>query len=584
VVTPLTIEVIQKHLNADHLYQMRRHEQWTENYLLYRDTVITNRLTQRQSVNVPYMKETLRAYLSQTNNAPDNVFEELGNDKQKELYLNEYWADCMTRLKMKTLDKVDRKQEFLYGRSFMKLNIIDGRFYMEIIDPQDVLLDRFMNPWDLDSARRVTHTGIYRSLSDVKRNPMYDASSTKELEKTLATKTGLIKTGQNAQMAADKAKRMQDMGVPDVMDPVLDETYVELNELQVKLWDEARQEDVVYVVVTGESNQILMQKPMEEILNVNFFTFCTWASDVERTDVWSDGLADVVRPMNQVANVRWSQKVENGTLANFGMQFYDATKNTEWSPAGFQPGPFNFFPLAGPPKEVLMRVEVPEMEDIYQEQAWIKERIEGSTSTTAIAKGEEADGSGAQTLGEIQLLAQKAEAIAKGSSDDHKQYWQDIGDKFAKLVHANAESMNPVTLHKKNFKGEYYKKTLKLVAVKSDAGYKCKVSSKADKEADSLKQIQKLQIGVAQFPGNAPLQTIYQKKVLDWMGLQPEEAKEVMDFQAQMAQMAAPSPDGSPQGTPGMPPAGPGATPAVPPGNPGVTVAQVLKRQPQHVG
>ncbi len=44
-----------------------RHPQWTLNYELYRDTVIINRLTQRQSVNVPYMKKTLKTYLMQTN-------------------------------------------------------------------------------------------------------------------------------------------------------------------------------------------------------------------------------------------------------------------------------------------------------------------------------------------------------------------------------------------------------------------------------------------------------------------------------------------------------------------------------------
>ena len=39
----------------------------------------------------------------------------------------------------------------------MKLNIIDGQFFMGFIDPQDVLFDRYMNPWDIETARRVTH-------------------------------------------------------------------------------------------------------------------------------------------------------------------------------------------------------------------------------------------------------------------------------------------------------------------------------------------------------------------------------------------------------------------------------------------
>ena len=84
--------------------------------------------------------------------------------------------------------------------------------------------------------------------------------------------------------------------------------------MQVKTWDDAKQEDVVMVVVTANSNEILMQKPLREILGVNLFTWGSWAGDVERTDVWSDGGADSVRQLNLVANARWSQKVENGTL------------------------------------------------------------------------------------------------------------------------------------------------------------------------------------------------------------------------------------------------------------------------------
>jgi hypothetical protein len=35
----------------------------------------------------------------------------------------------------------------------MKLNIVDGKFFMEVLNPQDVLVDRYVNPWDIESAR-----------------------------------------------------------------------------------------------------------------------------------------------------------------------------------------------------------------------------------------------------------------------------------------------------------------------------------------------------------------------------------------------------------------------------------------------
>ena len=142
-------------------WRLRRHPQWTSNYELYRDTVIINRLTQRQSVNVPYMKKTLKTYLTQTNWPVDNEYEDKGNDGQKALFLNAYWEECADRLRLDILEEVDRKQEWLYGRSFMKMNILDGWFHMEVIDPQDVLLDRYANPWDIQSGRRITHIGIY---------------------------------------------------------------------------------------------------------------------------------------------------------------------------------------------------------------------------------------------------------------------------------------------------------------------------------------------------------------------------------------------------------------------------------------
>jgi hypothetical protein len=42
----------------------------------------------------------------------------------------------------------------------MKLNFLDGWLHMEVIDPQDVLLDRYTNPWDIQTARHIIHVGI----------------------------------------------------------------------------------------------------------------------------------------------------------------------------------------------------------------------------------------------------------------------------------------------------------------------------------------------------------------------------------------------------------------------------------------
>jgi hypothetical protein len=552
MVQPITIDAIQKNLTADRLFRERRHQQWTLNYELARDTVIVNRLTQRQSVNVPYMKKTLKTYLTQTNWPVDNYYEDKGNDKQKELYLNEYWTACVERLKFDILEEVDRKQEWLYGRTFMKCNILDGWFYSEVIDPQDVLLDRYMNPWDINTARRITHVGIYRTLSDCERNPMYDKAAITALRVFFATKEGLIKAGENSQIVADRAQRLSDMGVPDAVNPIVGETYVELNEMQYKSWDEAKQEDVIMVCVTANGSQILMDKPMREILGVNRYTWASWAGDVERTDSWSDGGADSVRQLNLVANARWSQKVENGQLVNYGMQFYDATKQEGWQPVGYDPVPFGFYPVPGNPNDMLKPVQIPEMEDVFNELNWIDGEIQGVSGATAIATGQgDPEDSGEQTAQEIQELAEKAKERAQNISKYHKRYWQDIGEIFVDLVMANGKDMKKPTLHKKGTNGNYYKKTLDLAQTYSAEGFKTKVGSKADKESDALEMIKKLQIATAQFPNNIPLQEISKEKTLDWLDLTPDETKRVMEFDDQAAAMAAANP------APGMLPNGP---------------------------
>ncbi|NCN28251.1 hypothetical protein GW915_11830, partial [bacterium] len=57
-------------------FQKRRHDDWLENYQLYRDKVVINRLTQRQSVNVPLMKETIKTLLARIDDAPDVFFDD----------------------------------------------------------------------------------------------------------------------------------------------------------------------------------------------------------------------------------------------------------------------------------------------------------------------------------------------------------------------------------------------------------------------------------------------------------------------------------------------------------------------------
>jgi hypothetical protein len=531
---PTTIDTLQKNLESDRRFRERRHEQWNTNALLDRDTVITNRLTQRQSVNVPLMKETRKTVLADSE-PQDIYFEELDNDGQKELLMNEWFKHVAERSRLVLLNEIDKKQEFLFGRSFWKLNILSGRLQFEIVDPQDVLVDRYVNPWDLESARRITHTGIFATLSSISTNAMFDQTAIAKLKVFFASPQGLQAAGQNAQMAADKAQYQTDLGVPDVLSPILGETYVELNECQMKVWDETRQEDVVHVVITGNANVILMDKPLEDILGINEYTWVTWASDPDRKDFWSDGLADVVRVPNQILNVYFSQMIENGILRGYGMNFYDATKQEGWSPAGYTPSPFGFYGLPGKPDDILQHIEIPELASHMEEMGMVKQMVEGATATPPTKKGE--GDSSVKTLGEIQLLTQSATERINAATKYVKQRDIDLGNKIALLVNANPDLLEDIVLHKKSPSGQYFPRTVKSSELVSRSGYRCRVTQKAEKDADSLKSIQKVKLISQSFPGNAPLMMILQEKMLDFGEFTPEEKQEVMDFQAQMPLM-----------------------------------------------
>lgn len=167
---------------ADYSFQKRRHDQWTENYQLYRDTVIINRLTQRQSINVPLIKGSVKTIMANIDEFPDIEFEELGNDKDKEIVLNERWKDYIIKDKREVKDMVGKKQDLLYGKTWDKLNIIGGRIVSEVKEPFDMLIDRYADPADLESADHLIEQGIFRTISQLEANPSFDREAIKRLK------------------------------------------------------------------------------------------------------------------------------------------------------------------------------------------------------------------------------------------------------------------------------------------------------------------------------------------------------------------------------------------------------------------
>lgn len=551
---------------------MRRHEQWRENYTLYRDKVITNRLTQRQSVNVPLMKSTLKTILAKTDEFTDLYFENLENDKQEEIFLNEYWKWNAEIEKLETKDLVDKKQVGLYGRSFIKLNLDCnlGRITFEVLEPYDILIDRYADPANIDdTANYVSHIHIYRTLSAVANNPAYDATAIEALKVEYAQAAGLQKSAEVYQAYQAKAARMQDMGVWDTENPTLGETYVELQEHYLRLWDDVKQESYIQVVTTCNA-QNLMSKKLSEVLGVNFFPISTWADDVERADIWSDGVGDIVRTPNKVLNSFFSQLVENRTLRNYGMTFYDYTApaaGEKWSPQTYDPAPWAWIPTYGDPNKVTKRVDIPDLSEAMPEMEYIKRMVEEASASTATEKG--TTESGQITLGQIQIMMANANERITSMAKFYRPARKDLGHKWYALVIENKDYLKPVKLYKKSFKGNYFNEKFDpKTMLKKGAGYECNVTSTAERDQSNIMTVQKMKAVQADFPGNEPLLRIIQKKELDVLDLNPDEAAEVMDFEKNKATAGAGM---VPPGTvptptpPGVVPPGAGRAPIVSP-------------------
>jgi len=515
---------IDTYKTGNYNFQERRHADWLENYQLFRDKVETNRLTQRQSFNVPLMKETVKTIVAKIDDAPDIKFEDKSNDKQKEIYINAYWKEFYKESSLEIKDIVDKKQVALYGRSWKKLNIKEGKLFLEIIDPIDILIDRFVDPSDIETAEIITHTHIYKPLATVIANKNYDKEVIESLKLFYATKAGLLKSEENMQMVSDRNDKLRAMGDIDVDNPIVGEVIVELNENFIKLYDEETGVAKIYVVTTC-GRDILMKKPLEDILRVNFFPLESWADDVERTDFYSDGVADVVRTINKVANSWVSQLVENRTLRNFGMHYYDST-NADFVPETFKPVPWGWYPVNGKPSDVIQKVDIPELSESLDEISFVIGLAEKATAVTPTEKG--VGSASKKTLGEIELMASNTNERIGASSKFYKASWRKLADKWCQLLLANTDKLDPVTLHKKSPRGEYYEKTIDPSSLKSKGGYKVIVTSSAEQERANFETVKKFEAVKAQMPNNQALDGIYKKKLLTLLDITPEEEQEVM--------------------------------------------------------
>lgn len=508
--------------------QKRRHKEWQENYELYRNKPQKNRITQRQSVTIPLMKETIQTTLSETDETPDIYFENLSNDAQKEIFMNEYWGYCKDKDSFVIKDTVDKKLNYLYGRSTMKLNIIDGMITTEVLEPHDVLIDDNADPADIDgTAMYIAHRNIYVSLDEILANDSYEDAGKEKLVEFFNKEAGKQASDANREQFVDKNERLSRLGYS--VDPETGQRLANLTEHYVKEWDDEAREFVIKYYVTAEDQFDLLYKDLRDVLNINFFPFVSWASDTEKTDIYSDSIGDIIRTPNKIVNAWFSQLVENRTLKNLGMQMYNSEDTENFSPNSFSPRPWGWYPVPGNPNELVKQMDIPDLSGSLDEMQFVINSAERASGATSIMKGQSE--SGAQTLGEVMELAQKSVKRISSLAKYYREARRKLGEKWYKLASNNEDKLDAVEVFKKSHKDNYFSQKISSNDWKDEAGYKCKVTSKAESERETVAQIKKLGIASQYFQGNAPLGRILKRRVLEFLDLSSEELEEVMAFE-----------------------------------------------------
>lgn len=512
-------------------YQERKHEDWNDTYTLSRNKVRTNRLTQRQSVNIPLMKETEKTLLSKIDEAPIVDWQELSGNKDKEIIMQENWNRDMQRLNMEGMDILDKKNVIRYGRSFRKLNWTESGIDVNVLDIFDIVIDPLTDPLNIETARFLIHQNIFRSVREVLANDRYSDNAKEALKTYLGTKEGIIQTSKNKEEFDKRNERLKAMGVKQDAFAYFagGDIVLNLSEHYTLIWDNKKESFEKRVVVYADDVVELLNESLMDLVGVDFWPLVTWAEDMETNDFWSDGPADLVRVPNKILNIWFSQLVENRTLRNFQMHWYDATVQG-YTPQTYEPGPGRMLPAPGDPNKTIMPVEIQGLDETLTAIDFLIRVVERGTGATAIEKGV---GEKKQiTLGEVNVLVDKAMERAVNISKAYRRAQEELAIKWYKMMDANDNKKK--TLYKADRDGKIWPRVVFASDWKSEAGYRPIVRSSSEQEEEQAKGIQKLFLIKQQFPNNPVLNRIIQKRALELVDLTPEEIRQVEQAEEQI--------------------------------------------------
>ncbi len=567
----ITISGLKAKLKAekdeDVRYQSRRWNQWEENYLLYRDTVELNRLTQRQAVNIPLIKETVKTVLSKIQDLLTSTWQDRGGNEDKEIAVTEFHRDDMDRQRIDLLNTVDQKQVLLYGRTHTKHNFKNGRWTYEIKDIRDIVVDKKTKPHDIQTARHIEELNIWKPLAEIQVDTRYDVVARAGLASAsiMGDATGKADNPVYGAVkdATERDNRLIGLGVEvSILDESAYETMVQLTQHYTEIWDASQKKYVRYVVLSAgyEIDWILRAEPLKDAIGIDEWPIDTWADDLEATDYWSDGIVDSLRTINQTINIWFSQLIENRTLKNFGMNFYDSTASEGFTPTGYDPRPFGWYPLPGKPSEVYQNVQIDSLDSVIGDIQFLVGLAEKASATGAIDKG--VVEAGKRTLGEIEIAVSKAMERTTAMALYYKYARKDMCNKWYTINEANVSDSTPITLYKQNAEGKLKGIKLKRSDWVSDEGYEVTIESGQQAVTERTDELIRMQAVKQFFPDNPPLDEAMKKRAVMIAKFSPEELTEIMDYEKQKIAAAAEAQKAA--ATAGIDPNNPNAAPVAP--------------------
>lgn len=525
------------------LFKDRRVNQWNENYTLFRDKVSINRLTQRQAINLPVIRESIQSWISKIDEAPKLKFEARGvsnSNKDGEIVLNEMWDFYYDKLGLDILDNMEKKIVGLQGRGFKKWGWSAGEIFCDLIDPFDIDIDIRANPLDINgTAKYVIQKNIFRPLRWVLANPKYSDKGKQELKQYLDSKSGLIAAANTKEEYDKRMKRLRLLGVSNYDDFNASDVVVDINESYKLIWNEEEKKFVRHLIVIASDCTVLYNEPLKKAQGITRIPIVSWASDPDMNDIWSDGIADNVRTVNKVINMYTSQDLENRTYRNFGMYFFD-TKNGTFQPRAFTPAPFGMYGVPGKPTDLVQQMRIEPLGDTSAQIQFLKDLIQSSVAQTPTERGVNTNKN--TTLGEVQLQFQQSQTRNEVVAKNYRKAWKESGTLFYELLNAN--SSGSITLYKKGGNGDYKAKEISSSDWQNPAGYECKVMLKEEQDKNSDFDLKKIAYVRQSFQDNPVAQKIAKRKELELLDWSQDDIDKVMEVYDQPQQVMPPQQTG----------------------------------------